>query len=275
MTLCMQFGLQGLSLSIEQVNLLWSTLVLRAVTDRQRNTAYKWFEELLYNTWAREALTTCEDHLFLNLICKVDPSALGDIGFSLFRFSMKYINWRREFYQESSQQLVKSFNLIGMPTLWDIAVGAEVDSVALHACYFLNDLHQCLSAELQPRIAEKREEYIATCMHHMQQVGFKILLPRISFAYTHTKLRHILQKMVQTWGTTHGWLLLLICPLLTHLSCMCMFLWVSGHSRFQCVSKIQILADIQKEAENMMKLVPCWPAFDRSMVLESEASTVK
>jgi hypothetical protein len=167
---------QGITLGIDQMELIWNTLVLKACTEKQRNTAYKWFEDLLYTSWAKEVATSCLDDLFSRLICKLDPSTLSETGFNMFKLSMKYINWKHGFYQEGNQQLVKSFDLIGMPSLWNIAVNAENDAVATHACLFLNEMYHLLSPELHHRMAEKREEYIATCMQHMLQVCIAILL---------------------------------------------------------------------------------------------------
>ncbi len=167
---------QGITLGIDQMQLIWNTLVLKACTENQRNSGYKWFDDVLSTLWAKEAHISCLDHLFSKLICNLDPSALSETGFSMFKFSMKYINWKHGYYQEANHQMVKSFDLIGMPSLWSIAVNVDSEAVANLACQFLNEMHHLLSPELQHRIAEKREEYIDTCMQHMLKVCITLFL---------------------------------------------------------------------------------------------------
>jgi len=69
----------------------------------------------------------------------------------------------------SPRFVVHNFKLSGLDSLWNLALDARDEGVATAAMAFLNQLHECLSPQLQGHVADIRADFVGKCMAHYKE----------------------------------------------------------------------------------------------------------
>jgi len=78
------------------------------------------------------------------------------------------MNWQKgKFEQDGDQYRVLSFDLLGIDTLWKIALSTDNLKVGDSAITMLNRLYMCLSPDLANQIDSQRELFLARCIGNL------------------------------------------------------------------------------------------------------------
>ena len=114
------------------------------------------------------------EYLLTQKFVKLNFADLSGAGVSFFEFYFRWVNWKHNKFEQSSNveypgYRVLSFELIGIKEIWRIALEARDDSVGKKAIGLLNNLYKNFSPELRQQQAEQREEYVKTCMIHLDE----------------------------------------------------------------------------------------------------------
>ncbi|KAL6068267.1 USP domain-containing protein, variant 2 [Balamuthia mandrillaris] len=174
-----------LYISSAQLDQLWDNLVERALTEKERDTAFLWFQSVCGHgsIFSYDALSQAMSNFFLGKCCgaymRQNFATITQAGFDCFEQYFRYHNMEQRKLSplSSSKDFVVSdlFGLYGLDCLWQLALNVRDERVAQRAIdslYSLYDIDK-LSPELQQQIDTIRGNFLDTIMLHLEEASNK------------------------------------------------------------------------------------------------------
>jgi Ubiquitin carboxyl-terminal hydrolase len=183
-------------LKTPDVSRLWDSVIAGAFTQKERDIGFHWFEEsngsddvyavTLYPRVDDPALEHLFQHSFplllgvdgaegdSNGVSNFDIARFSETGFSCFEFFFRCVNWAHDKFDQDARQAnkytVKDVNLMGMETLWKIALYSDKDAVGKSAIDFLMNLQRFLSPALAGEMTKQRAAFVQNCFRELSNV---------------------------------------------------------------------------------------------------------
>jgi len=160
-----------LLLSKKQIDLLWEALILKPLTPQERDQGFSWFRRiraaevdsfevhsrftthLLYNTHRCFSQGTVAadtyNYIFDEKIPSLDFAELSFQGYQMIEYYFRFMNWKNQLLEEMNGGMrfkkLTTLDLMGIDTLWRVALQAKDEVVGSMAIEFLNKLHRSVS----------------------------------------------------------------------------------------------------------------------------------
>jgi ubiquitin C-terminal hydrolase len=169
----------SIELSVQQLDMCWDCMVVNAVGDWERSMAFAWWLESVKPLTAADEKEGIVNPLFKDDAARhifdkfqsLQPEAFTDGAFKCFRgfFNRCNTNARLLMVQGENRYLVHSANLLGIETLWRVAISATWDQVAQEAAKLLVLLQKNVSDGIaKGHLAQFRHAFVGQCMTQLQ-----------------------------------------------------------------------------------------------------------
>ena len=154
-----------LSLSQQQVDVLWDCCVEHASSPVEADHFFGWLENCRIKSPALDLETT--RHLF-DRASALPLEDLSMTGFTCVEFLFKWVNWKENrFAQHDGAFSVLDLPLYGASTLWQVALRAKNEHVGKRIVHLLTQLHHSLVPELGAAQKQQRRSFVGTCMRSL------------------------------------------------------------------------------------------------------------
>eukprot|EP01103_Thecamoeba_quadrilineata_P011019 TRINITY_DN2539_c0_g1_i2.p1 TRINITY_DN2539_c0_g1~~TRINITY_DN2539_c0_g1_i2.p1 ORF type:complete len:2405 (-),score=378.30 TRINITY_DN2539_c0_g1_i2:956-7465(-) len=163
-----------LSLNKEQLDIFWSTIILQSLTPEERDQGFCWLENSR-NSQEEPFSDELTSYLFNQKLVELDLSSFSPQGYKFFEYFFIYLNTKANHIVMLNKQFeVASFNLIGLDTLWKIALEAIDSTVGSHTLQLLRNLLKQASPKLRQQSNKQREDYIRICMDFLVKAASQL-----------------------------------------------------------------------------------------------------
>jgi len=152
----------------EKLDILWDTCIVQSLTHKEREHTFKWLKTIR-NT-QDNTITESEKHIFTKMQ-KLQSNQFTKAPLNLFKGFFIRINLDKgglgtiECW-ENDYLYANTCDLIGIDTLWDIALNGEAEVFSI-VSGLLNRIFQ--TVELVPKVkaTKVREDYVTLCLNKL------------------------------------------------------------------------------------------------------------
>ena len=167
-----------IKLSKEQLDMCWSALIANAVSEWERSETFEWWRASLRPTTAASAeeganhpLFDDESALFVfEKFHTLSADLIGSSTFACFRsfFNRCNSNAGLMAIQGEGRYLIRSPDLLGMETLWRLAITTADEGVAVDAATLLVLLQKRVDGSMRAQLKQYRNSFVEQCLGRFQ-----------------------------------------------------------------------------------------------------------
>lgn len=163
----------ALTLTQEQLDVLWDRCVVHSITAGERDLIFRWVEQVRTNS--NSALDTDSTRYLFSRASELPAESLSPTAYACIEYLFRWINWREQRFsqQDHANVSVLDLPLHGIDTLWAAALCARDEAVGLRAVRFLVLLHHTLRLDTA-RAHQQQREFVRQCMSSLDDAAGRL-----------------------------------------------------------------------------------------------------